>query len=415
MKFDNIIIGGGLSGLVCGLRLQKAGKKCAIVSEGQNALHFFSGGFGLLSRLPDGTAVDEPLKAIANLESEHPYSKIGADAVARYAEDAKNLLNENGVNVKGSAEKNRFVISAGGSLKSAWLTIDDIASVESRSEKLGDKVLIVNIEGFLDFNTAFIAEALEKRGMNCRIVAVSTEETKQLRRNPSEMRSSNIAKVMENEPSRAKFVEAVKAQIKDDDCIVLPAVFGLKCTCALEDVRKKIGVKTVFIGTLTPSVAGIRIQNQLKKAFESAGGTFLMGDEVTGASVKDGKVMSVKTQNLEDIELTAENYILASGSYFGHGIVSDVDKVSEPIFGLDVEFAEDRNNWYNADFFAEQKFMEFGVKSGKKFNAIKDGVEISNLYVIGSVLGGFNPLFEGCGAGVAIMTAFSVSDSILSR
>ena len=45
MKFDTVIIGGGLAGMVAGITLEKAGKKTAIISTGQNALHFFPGSF----------------------------------------------------------------------------------------------------------------------------------------------------------------------------------------------------------------------------------------------------------------------------------------------------------------------------------------------------------------------------------
>ena len=334
MKFDNIIIGGGLSGLVCGLRLQKAGKKCAIVSAGQNAMHFFSGGFGLLSKLEDGTPVEEPLKAIEKLSPEHPYVKIGAEKVAKYAGDAKELLTICGLPLVGDASKNGYVISATGTLKPAWLAIGDSTFLKEKDEKIGTKALIVNVEGFLDFNTSLIAAEFEKRGVSCKITAVTTDEIKTLRKNPSEMRSSNISKVMENESVRAKFVAAVNAVVHDEDLVVLPAVFGLKSYASVEDVRRKISAKTIFLGTLPPSVAGIRSQRQLKESFIAAGGTFLMGDEVVSAQLEDGAVKYVKTENLGDEEMVAENFILASGSYFGHGLLSGVNGVTEPVFGL---------------------------------------------------------------------------------
>ena len=109
MRFDVIIIGGGLAGLTCGLRLQKNGKKCAIISAGQSAMHFSSGTFDLLGKLPDGTEVENPSAAIASLGKDHPYTVLGSEKVMKYAKEAPAFLESCGLKVSGSAEKNSWI------------------------------------------------------------------------------------------------------------------------------------------------------------------------------------------------------------------------------------------------------------------------------------------------------------------
>lgn len=440
MKFDTIIIGGGLSGLACGIKLQKAGQKCAIVSAGQNAMHFSSGSFGLLSRLPDGTMVKHPLEGIKALEENadtqsHPYAKIGFERMKEYIEFVPEFFMDCGIKLNGKKDENSYMISPTGDIQTVWKSMEDINLLEEKGlndNNIADKnhceksetktsktALIANFLGYMDFNVGFIRGSLEDRGVKCRRENIKLKEMEHIRKSPSEMRAVNISRVLDNEDILNKFVDEVLKLIKDEDIVILPAVFGFKNIKASSIVRERIektGVKVIFIGTMPPSVPGIRTQLQLKKKFEDLGGIFLMGDSVIGAKKADEKhiLKEIFTSNLEDFGLQAENFVLATGGLFSKGLVAEPGKFREPIFDIDVDYNENRNSWYDANFFAKQPYMTFGVKTTKELKALKEGKTIDNLFVCGSILEGCDSLYEGSGAGVAIMTGFAVADNILN-
>ena len=113
------------------------------------------------------------------------------------------------------------------------------------------------------------------------------------------------------------------------------------------------------------------------------------------------------------MQLQADNFVLASGNLFGKGLVASPDRVAEPVFGLDVDHPEDRNEWYDKDFSKVQNYLGFGVKTGDDFRPYRNGETVENLYVIGSEVGGCNPLAEGSGAGVAVFTAMNVAEKLM--
>ena len=47
MRYDTLIVGGGLGGLVSGIALARNGQRVAIISAGRSALHFLSGSLEL--------------------------------------------------------------------------------------------------------------------------------------------------------------------------------------------------------------------------------------------------------------------------------------------------------------------------------------------------------------------------------
>ena len=120
--------------------------------------------------------------------------------------------------------------------------------------------------------------------------------------------------------------------------------------------------------------------------FISLGGRLLM-DEVVSSDVEAGSVKSVRTLNLgPDVELCADTFYLATGKFLSGGLKSDMEKVYEPLFGLDVQYDADCEKWSDPDFAAMQPFMSFGVKVDESGCALKGGEKNVNLFPIGEVL-----------------------------
>lgn len=412
MKFDTIIIGGGLSGLACGISLAEKGQKCAIISTGQSALHFCSGSFDLLGYV-NGFDVETPEATMANVIPQgHPYASVGVTNVIELAKSVPALFERAGIKVNGSVEHNHYRVTPMGIMKPTWLSLDDFTVINEKNRLPWSKVSIQNIAGFLDFHTSFVADNFEKMGVAVKISAFTLPEFDKIRTNPSEMRSANIAKVFENEDAVRRAADLINRAAGDAEAVALPAVFGLYSDNAVKVLKENVKLPICFVPVIPPSVPGIRTQILMRKRFQELGGAYLLGDTVKSGEVKGGKVLSVSTANLEDAKLEADNFVLASGSFFSHGIEAEPNKIVEPIFGADVKASGDRDEWYNRDLFQEQPYMTFGVKIDNEFHATIDGKSISNLYVAGAILSSFNPVKEASGAGVSLITALHVANII---
>ena len=418
MKFDTIIIGGGLSGLISGIYLSQRGQRCVIISSGQSALHFSSGSFDLLNNLPDGTSVQKPLDAIGKLIQQapsHPYAKLGENKFKILTQQTKEFLKNAGIATQGDYEKNHYRVTPMGTLKSTWLTLENLLISENEKCLPIRHPGIFNVTGFLDFYTQFIADEFLKLGTKCSIHAVNFPALENLRKNPTEMRSVNIARIFDKQENIQELVQILKAESEDCDSIILPAITGLNREDVVGYLRKEIDKPIYLLPTLPPSVPGIHTQQKLRSVFQQNGGIYMLGDTVLRAEIKGNRISQIYSSNHGDIPFIGQNFILATGSYFSQGLIASTEKIYEPIFDLDVTYAPNRTQWYNSDVFESQPYQSFGIKTDNSFRCMREGKILENLYATGAILEGFNPLKEGCGAGVSILSAMYIAEQILSK
>ena len=283
------------------------------------------------------------------------------------------------------------------------------------------KIAVLGIEGYHDFQPQLLADNLVQNPQfaHCQVRTgfLNIPELDQLRSNSREFRSVNIAQLLEHKLAFNDLVAEIKQAAQDSEAVFLPACFGLETQEFMNLLIDTTGLPLFELPTLPPSLLGMRQHKQLRDRFEQLGGLMMNGDSAIKARIEDDQVRAIYTRIHGDYEITAEHFVLASGSFFSKGLVAEFERILEPVFDSDITGVEgfdaaDRFSWTHSRFSAAQPYQSAGVIINERCQVQKSGRFLQNLFAIGNVIGGFNALELGCGSGVAVVTALTVAEQI---
>lgn len=414
MRMDTVIMGGGLSALTCGITLAKHGKSVAIVASGQSTLLFNGGSMELLGSI-DGQEVTAPLEAVATLPDNHPYRKIGTERIASLASEAKQLLDDAGINMEGRPDANHWRITPMGVAKPAWLTLSDHMRIDDLSHLPAKRVALMAIRGYLDQPNSMLAQGLRSLGMEVKVVEFTTSDITSLRRSPSEMRATSLAKHLMSNSALQRVAEQINVLATEADLVLLPSVLGQNDDNDFQALQSMVNKPLRLVATLPPAVAGMRMQAQLRHYFRMLGGTYLMGDTAVSGTFDQDRLTDVTTAKLGDMPLKADHFVLATGSFVSRGLMADYERVYEPVLGVDVDADADRECWTRFGVLNAQAYTQYGVATDNSLRCLIEGKPITNLRAIGSVLSGHDAIKMGDGTGVSMLTALAAAHDIIGR
>jgi glycerol-3-phosphate dehydrogenase subunit B len=404
---DVLVVGDGLAGRIGAISAARAGARTRLVAESASTLGHASGLIDLLGYTPDGEGpLVDPLDALSRLPDAHPYRRAGRAAVeAGFA-----LFDDiaGGAYRGGHTRKNALVPTGGGRVKP---TARYPLSVAPGLAGDGRDTLLV---GFAELPTvdAELAAANLDGTFAGTVRGATVQFPADLDADAAVTRFAHLLdrdeRATDSASLRHALAERIDRHLSGERRVGLPAVLGRNHT---DDIRatleELLSVDIFELPMGPPSVPGLRLDDLLSAAVDSAGVLVETGNPVVDFESDDGTIQRVTVDRSgAQVPYTASEFVLATGGLVGTGIETERERVREPVFDCHVAHPPDRYDWFERDAFGAHPFARFGVEPDGEMRPLDaDGrPAFENLRAAGAVLGNYDFAAEKSGSGVSLAT-----------
>ena len=408
--WDVVVVGGGLAGRMAALAASDAGASVHVVSAAEGELRHGSAMVDVLGYDPEsGEPIARPFEHLADLPPAHPYSLLGEETIRRAMAFLSDRL----------GDRYRGLDSGRNALLSSQLGIPLPAfgyptTVELGSLSQPGDILLVDIRPLPDFDAAIAARNLDRADVPASVDAVSIDLTDVLAGDVSRLRVAQQLDVeMGQKPTDRELLPALHDALHDRsigyDRVGLPAILGIeRALWVRKMVAEPIESEVFEIPTGPQSVLGIRFDRKLDEALSRSDVYQTQGPRVVDYRATGGRVSAVAIDREGTIEwIRGQQFVLATGGLVAGGLAGREDELFEPVFDVPVD--SPTGAWTAADPFQTQPFARAGVRVDDGLRPLDASGEPghANLRAVGDVLGGFDPVAEGSGAGIAATTGYA--------
>ena len=416
MSADAVVIGAGLAGLTCALRLAESGRKVAVVAAGAGSLHLGGATIDILGYDPG--VVTSPAAALGPFVREHPehpyarvYPSLWAEAIEWLRARCAPL------ELTGSVDDNLMLPTAAGAPKPSALVPRSLAEGDLR---IGGRVALVSFSALKDFYPRLAAanlnraEASSTGGIEAR--AIELLGTVGGEADPGTLR---LARAFEEAAFRDEIAARLEGRIEPGERVGFPAVLGLQRSAeVVAELAERLGAAVFEIPTLPPSIPGMRLQALLSRALKGAGGRVVLGAAVVSSTSHNGRLQAVSTDTgARRSSHEAGHFVVATGGVSAGGVTLDSSWAFQesaldlPLAGVPPPGTER----FCPDVFGSHPAAPVGVAVDEEWRPLdSDGrVVYDNVRVCGATVAGAEPHREKSGNGISLVTGYAAADAIL--